>query len=73
MDKTKEINQLIDALKEKADKTALEEALDKAVAYENLDDNDAEDKAVHDALIAGQEVEGDLNATPEEVQKLQTI
>ena len=67
--KAKEINQLIDALKEKADKTALEQALDKAVAFENLDDKDAEDKAVHDALLAGQEVEGDLNATPEEVQK----
>ena len=53
----------------KADKTELEKALDVAVAFDNLDMNDPEDKAVDDALKAGQEVEGDLNATPEQVKK----
>ncbi|MEI4772577.1 YSIRK-type signal peptide-containing protein [Staphylococcus carnosus] len=67
--KAKEINQFIDGLKEKADKTELEKALDAAVAFDNLDMNDPEDKAVDDALKAGQNVEGDLNATPEQVKK----
>ncbi|MHD0398250.1 hypothetical protein ACY2DA_10440 [Staphylococcus simulans] len=56
-------------MKAKADKTALETALDKAVVFDNLDDKDPEDKALHDALLAGQAVEGDLNATPEQVEK----
>ncbi|APR61207.1 hypothetical protein BTZ13_08310 [Staphylococcus condimenti] len=68
--KTKEINQFIDGLKEKADKTELEKALDTAVGLDNLDINDPEDKAVDDALKAGQEVEGDLNATPEQVKQV---
>ncbi|UTB80896.1 YSIRK-type signal peptide-containing protein [Staphylococcus carnosus] len=67
--KAKEINQFIDGLKEKADKTELEKALDAAVAFDNLDMNDPEDKAVDDALKAGQNVEGDLNATPEQVKQ----
>ncbi|WP_176746775.1 FIVAR domain-containing protein, partial [Staphylococcus sp. HMSC065E08] len=65
----KAINDAKDALQTKADKTELEKALDVAVAFDNLDMNDPEDKAVDDALKAGQEVEGDLNATPEQVKK----
>ncbi|PNZ98439.1 hypothetical protein CD153_10780, partial [Staphylococcus carnosus] len=65
----KAINDAKDALKAKADKTELEKALEKAVAFDNLDTNDPEDKAVDDALKAGQDVEGDLNATPEQVKK----
>ncbi|WP_412519854.1 LPXTG cell wall anchor domain-containing protein [Staphylococcus simulans] len=65
--KAKEIEQLIGALKERADKTELGNVLDKAIAYGDLNPNDAEDKALQDAVTAGQKVDGNGNATPEEV------
>ncbi|RIN78119.1 YSIRK-type signal peptide-containing protein [Staphylococcus simulans] len=65
--KAKEIEQLVNALKERADKTELGNALDKAIAYGDLNPNDAEDKALQDAVTAGQKVNGDGNATTEEV------
>ncbi|AMG96614.1 lectin-like domain-containing protein [Staphylococcus simulans] len=65
--KAKQIEELVNALKERADKTELGNALDKAIAYGDLNPNDAEDKALQDAVTAGQKVNGDGNATTEEV------
>ena len=65
--KANEIEQLVGALKERADKTELGKVLDKAIAYGNLNPNDAEDKALQDAVATGQRIDGDGNATTEEV------
>ena len=65
--KAKQIEELVNALKERADKTELGNALDKAIAYGDLNPNDAEDKVLQDAVTAGQKVNGDGNATTEEV------
>ncbi|WP_151194851.1 lectin-like domain-containing protein, partial [Staphylococcus piscifermentans] len=65
--KANEIEQLAGALKERADKTELGKVLDKAIAYGNLNPNDAEDKALQDAVATGQRIDGDGNATTEEV------
>ncbi|VYU13513.1 YSIRK-type signal peptide-containing protein [Staphylococcus simulans] len=72
---TEEIKAATQALKEaeaglvdRADKTALQTAIEKAEALPNLDAADKEDKAVQDALAAAKTVKEDANATPQAVQ-----
>ncbi|MCP6564918.1 hypothetical protein NL503_26380, partial [Klebsiella pneumoniae] len=55
------------ALQAKSDKAALQAAIDKANALGELNPADAEDKAVQDAVAAGEKVKADGNATPQEV------
>ncbi|PTJ92711.1 lectin-like domain-containing protein [Staphylococcus simulans] len=55
-------------LVDRADKTALQTAIEKAEALPNLDAADKEDKAVQDALAAAKTVKEDANATPQAVQ-----
>ncbi|PTJ27907.1 hypothetical protein BU035_05605 [Staphylococcus simulans] len=73
---TEEINQATQALKDaqnalvkKADKTELQKALDKANTFTDLAATDKEDKAVQDAVEAGNTVKADDNATVEQVEK----
>ncbi|UXR49514.1 lectin-like domain-containing protein [Staphylococcus simulans] len=54
-------------LVQKADKSELQNAIDKANAIDNLEANDKEDKAILDAVAAGEKVKADGNATPQEV------
>ncbi|MDK7926675.1 MAG: putative Ig domain-containing protein [Staphylococcus simulans] len=72
---TEEIKAATQALKEaeaglvdRADKTALQTAIEKAEALTNLDAADKEDKAVQEALAAAKTVKEDANATPQAVQ-----
>ncbi|UXV43031.1 lectin-like domain-containing protein [Staphylococcus simulans] len=71
---TEEIEAATQALKDaqaglvqKADKSELQNAIDKANAIDNLEANDKEDKAILDAVAAGEKVKVDGNATPQEV------
>ncbi|RIN51818.1 YSIRK-type signal peptide-containing protein [Staphylococcus simulans] len=52
---------------QKADKSELQNAIDKANAIDNLEATDKEDKAILDAVAAGEKVKADGNATPQEV------
>ncbi|MGD6771976.1 hypothetical protein, partial [Staphylococcus simulans] len=52
---------------QKADKSELQNAIDKANAIDNLEVTDKEDKAILDAVAAGEKVKADGNATPQEV------
>ncbi|WP_372588066.1 hypothetical protein [Staphylococcus simulans] len=54
-------------LVQKADKSELQNAIDKATAIDNLEANDKEGKAILDAVAAGEKVKADGNATPQEV------
>ncbi|WP_158694919.1 FIVAR domain-containing protein, partial [Staphylococcus simulans] len=54
-------------LVQKADKSELQNAIDKANAIDNLEATDKEDKAILDAVAAGEKVKADGNATPQEV------
>ncbi|NWK84013.1 GA module-containing protein, partial [Staphylococcus sp. GSSP0090] len=63
---TQSIQDALDQLSEKADKAELDEAISEAEGLD-LDESDAEDKAVADALERAQEVSEDGNATTEEV------
>ncbi|WP_158698105.1 lectin-like domain-containing protein, partial [Staphylococcus simulans] len=71
---TDEIKAATEALKaaeaglvQKADKTALQTAINKAEALPNLKASDPEDKAVQDKLAAAQAVKANENATPAQV------
>ncbi|UXR44696.1 lectin-like domain-containing protein [Staphylococcus simulans] len=73
---TKEIEDATQALKDaeaalqaKSDKAALQAAIDKANALGQLDPTDKEDKALQDAVTAGEAVKADGNATPQQVQE----
>ncbi|WP_412519850.1 lectin-like domain-containing protein [Staphylococcus simulans] len=57
------------ALQAKSDKAALQAAIDKANALGQLDPADKEDKALQDAVAAGETVKADGNATPQQVQE----
>ncbi|RIN78860.1 YSIRK-type signal peptide-containing protein [Staphylococcus simulans] len=57
------------ALQAKSDKAALQAAIDKANALGQLDPADKEDKALQDAVTAGEAVKADGNATPQQVQE----
>ncbi|PTJ40854.1 hypothetical protein BU021_04715 [Staphylococcus simulans] len=52
---------------QKADKSELQNAIDKANAIDKLEATDKEDKAILDAVAAGEKVKADGNATPQEV------
>ncbi|MFR6531847.1 MAG: hypothetical protein ACLUOM_02360, partial [Staphylococcus simulans] len=54
-------------LVQKADKSELQNAIDKANAIDNLEATDKEDKVILDAVAAGEKVKADGNATPQEV------
>ncbi|WP_165380194.1 hypothetical protein, partial [Staphylococcus condimenti] len=58
----KAINDAKDALKEKADKVALDQAIKTAEALNNLEPADTEDKAVQNALDKAKEVLADPNS-----------
>ncbi|UXR37399.1 putative Ig domain-containing protein [Staphylococcus simulans] len=64
---TQELKDLQKALVQKADKTELVKALEKAKTLGALDATDKEDKAVQDAVTAGNTVNEDGNATTEQV------
>ncbi|WP_425337474.1 LPXTG cell wall anchor domain-containing protein [Staphylococcus caeli] len=64
---TQTIQDALNQLSDKADKTELDAAISEAEGLD-LDNNDAEDKAVADALARSQEVSKDDNATAEEVK-----
>ncbi|UXR52025.1 putative Ig domain-containing protein [Staphylococcus simulans] len=73
---TKEIEDATQALKDaeaalqaKSDKAALQAAIDKANTLGQLDPTDKEDKALQDAVTAGEAVKADGNATPQQVQE----
>ncbi|WP_436856009.1 hypothetical protein, partial [Staphylococcus caeli] len=63
---TTAIQDALDQLSERADKAELDAAIKDAEGLD-LDNNDAEDKAVADALATAKEVSENGNATAEEV------
>ncbi|MCD8914328.1 FIVAR domain-containing protein [Staphylococcus simulans] len=64
---TQELKDAEAGLVAKADKAELQAAIDKANALGDLNPADAEDKAVQDAVAAGEVVKADGNATPQQV------
>ncbi|MHD0398251.1 putative Ig domain-containing protein [Staphylococcus simulans] len=64
---TKALKDVEAALVKRADKGDLEKAIEKAEALGQLDETDAEDKAVKDVLAAGKIVKDNADATPEQV------